>query len=175
MKGEKSTNIVFGRGVFKIDGEAIGLTRDGGAFSVEFNNRLINADGDRGAVKGRIHREEATAKMEINHLELLTSFDKLHPAIKVDTTAEDGYTKITGTGIIDDDKDYHEVTFEGETKDGRELIVTVKDAINLDNLSLDFKDKDDIVDKVSFTATYDPEASDPLAEPWEIKYKTAVE
>ena len=54
MKGEKSTNIVFGRGVFKVDGEAIGLTRDGGTFNVEYDNRVIEADGDRGTVKGRV-------------------------------------------------------------------------------------------------------------------------
>nr|DAV20178.1 MAG TPA: major tail protein [Caudoviricetes sp.] len=173
MKGEKSTNIVFGRGVFKVDGEAIGLTRDGGTFNVEYDNRVIEADGDRGTVKGRVHREGATATIEINHLELLTSFEKLHPAVKVDTKTEQGYTKITGTGVIDDKTDYHDVSFEGETKDGREFIVSIKNAINLDNLSLEFKDKDEIVDKVTFSSTYDPEAENQLEENWEIKYKTA--
>ena len=62
---------------------------------------------------------------------------------------------------------------KGETKDGREFIVSIKNAINLDNLSLEFKDKDDIVDKVTFSSTYDPEAENPLEENWEIKYKTA--
>lgn len=174
MKGEKSENIVFGKGVFKVDDEAIGLTRDGGTFTVEYNNRVINADGDRGTVKGRVVREEATAKIEINHLELLTSFEKLHPAMKVDNETNVGYTTITGTGKIDDSKDYHTVSFEGETKDGREFIVTIKNAINLDNMSLEFKDKDDIVDKIAFTATYDPEAEDEFNENWEIKYKTPV-
>ncbi len=174
MKGEKSTNIVFGRGVFKVDGTPLGLTRDGGTFSVEYNNRAINADGDRGTVKGRVVREEATAKIEINHLELLTSFEKLHSGLKVDSTTQEGYTVITGTGKIDDAKDYHEVSFEGETKDGREFSVSIKNAINLDNLSLEFKDKDDIVDKVTFTSTYDPEAEDGFDENWEIKYKTAL-
>lgn len=172
MKGEKQTNIVFGKGVFKVDGELIGLTRDGGTFSVEYNNRIINADGDRGNVKGRIIREEARAKIEINHLELLTSFEKLHPAVKVDTTTEAGYTVMTGTGIITD-ADYHTVTFEGETKDGREFIVEIENAINLDNLSLEFKDKDDIIDKVAFEASYDAEATDEYNECWKIKYKTA--
>lgn len=171
MKGEKSANIVFGKGVFYIDETPLGLTRDGGTFSVEYNNRVINADGDRGTVKGRVVREEATAKMEINHLELLTSFDKLHSGLKVDTTTKDGYTIIRGSGAIDDTKDYHTVKFVGETKDGREVEVTVENAINLDNLSLEFKDKDDIVDKVTFTSTYDHEAEDELDENWSITYK----
>lgn len=172
MKGEKQQNIVFGKGVFKIDSELIGLTRDGGVFSVEFNNRLINADGDRGPVKGRIVREEAKAKIEINHLELLTSFDKLHPAVKLDSTTESGFTVLTGTGKISDE-DYHTVTFEGETKDGREFILEINDAINLENLSLELKDKDDIIDKVAFQATYDPEAEDEFNECWSIKYKNS--
>ena len=174
MKGEKATNIVFGRGVFKVDGTAIGLTRDGGTFTVEYNNRIINADGDRGTVKGRVVREEATAKIEINHLELLTSFEKLHSGLNVDTTTKEGYTIIKGSGKIDDKKDYHEVSFEGETKDGREFKVSISNAINLDNLSLEFKDKDDIVDKVTFTSTYDPEAEDEFDENWSIEYKTAL-
>lgn len=173
MKGENSKNVVFGKGVFKVDGEVIGLTRDGGTFSVEYNNRVINADGDRGEVKGRIVREEARAKIEINHLELLTSFEKLHPCIKVDAETEEGYTTITGTGIIDDEKDYHDVVFVGETKDHREFEIGIFNAINLDNLSLELKDKDDIVDKVTFTATYDAEAEDGMEENWYIKYKNA--
>lgn len=172
MKDEKNENIVLGKGVFEVDDVIVGLTRDGGNFTVEYNHRVINADGDRGTVKGRVIREEATPKIEINHLELLTSFEKLHPGVKVDTTTEEGYTKITGTGVIDDTKDYHKVCFKGETKDGRDVTITINDAINLDNISFDFKDKDDIIDKVVFTGTYDQQAEDQLAEPWEIKYKT---
>ena len=58
-------------------------------------------------------------------------------------------------------------------KDGREFIVEIENAINLDNLSLEFKDKDDIIDKVAFEASYDPEAEDEYNECWKIKYKTA--
>ena len=47
-------NIVLGKGVFKIDDNTIGLTRDGGTFTVEYTYRNIEADGDRGPVKGRI-------------------------------------------------------------------------------------------------------------------------
>ena len=67
-------NIMLGKGVFKVDDQLIGLTRDGGNFSLEYENRVINADGDRGTVKGRVVRETATPKLQISHLELLTDF-----------------------------------------------------------------------------------------------------
>lgn len=174
MKGEKQGNIVFGRGVFKVDGQTIGLTRDGGSFKVEYNHRVINADGDRGTVKGRVVREEAKPFLSINHLELLTTPEVFHPGVKVDTTTKTGYTTLTGTGKIDDAQDYHTVTFEGETKDGREVVIEIKNAINLDNIEWTFKDKDDIIDSVNFEGTYDPEAEDPYAENWTVSYKTAA-
>ena len=35
-------NIALGKGAFKIDNVLVGLTRDGGNFSVEYNNRKIS-------------------------------------------------------------------------------------------------------------------------------------
>ena len=171
MKGEKQGNIMFGRGVFKVDGQTIGLTRDGGGFKVEYNNRIIGADGDRGTIKGRIEREEAKPFMNINHLELLTKPEVLHPGIKLDTQTEAGYTIMSGTGKIDHEKDYHTVAFHGETKDGREVYVEVRNAINLDNIDWTFKDKDDVIDSVNFEGTYDPEAEDQYDENWTVKWK----
>ena len=170
MKGEKNENILLGRGIFKIDDVAIGLTRDGGSFKVEYNNRIINADGDRGVVKGRVEREEAKPTITINHLEVLTELKNLHSGIKVSTDVKDGYTTITGTGKITDE-DYHKVEFIGETKDGRELVIEITDAINLENIEWTLKDKDDVVDTVTFTATYDPQAEDQMNECWAVHYK----
>lgn len=170
---KKPENIALGKGIFKIDDIAVGLTRDGGNFSVEFNNRKIEADGDRGPVKGRILREEATPKLQIKHLELLTNFENRHPGVKADTTTKAGYTTITGTGKIDDEKDYHTVQFIGETKDGRELTITVKNAINLENISLDLKDKDEIIDDITFTGCYEENRSSD-DEGWSVEYKNAT-
>jgi hypothetical protein len=172
MKGENAKNIVFGRGIFKLDDVAVGLTRDGGSFKVEYNNRLITADGDRGPVKGRIHREEAKASISFSHLEILTSFKDLHSGLA--ETVDGEFTTIRGTGKITD-ADYHKVTFVGETKDGREVEIMIDDAINLENIDFTLKDKDDILDNVVFQATYDPmnETLDEFDERWAIKYKTA--
>ena len=102
----------------------------------------------------------------------LTEIEKLHTGIKVDTSSESGYTVLSGTGKLTE-TDYHTVTFEGETKDGREVVITVDNAINLENINWELKDKDQIIDTVTFEGTYDPEAEDAFDENWEVKYKTA--
>ena len=163
-------NIMLGKGVFKVDDQLIGLTRDGGNFSVEYENRVINADGDRGNVKGRIVRETAIPKLQISHLELLTSFDDMHSGIKKTTSGSN--TVITGTGKIDDEADYHTVQFIGETKDGREVTIEVKNAINLENISLDLKEKNDVIDSITFTGCYEENAAS-IDEPWSITYANA--
>lgn len=164
-------NILLGKGVYKIDDQLIGLTRDGGLFTLEYVYRNIEADGDRGPVKGRISKDRAVPKLEINHLELLTSFENKHPGITVDTTSKVGYTIIKGRPNIDDEKDYHKVSFEGETKDGREVKITVERAINLENLSFELKDKNEVIDKVTFTGCYEENATTE-DEGWSIEYKT---
>ena len=46
--------IVLGAGKFYINNTLVALSRGGGKFTVEREYREINADGDRGAVKGRV-------------------------------------------------------------------------------------------------------------------------
>ena len=166
---KKAENIMLGKGVFAIDGVDIGLTRDGGTFSVEYENRVIEADGDRGTVKGRVIREKATPKLEITHLELLTGLEKMHPGLKKDSSTKPNHEVYTGTGKIVDG-DYHKVTFTGETTGGKAVVITVSNAINLENISWELKDKNDVLDKVTFEGCYEENASDPYAEPWEVDF-----
>lgn len=166
-------NVMLGKGVFSIDQKPIGLTRDGGKFTVEYEYREVTADGDRGKVKGRILKEGATPKIELNHLELLTDFDLMHTGLKSDKSTEQGFTVYSGTGKIDDAKDYHTVTFEGETLDHKQVFIEIKDAINLENLELELKDKNEVIDKITFTGTYEENAEDEYDECWILKYKTA--
>ena len=160
MKGEKQENILLAHGIYKVDDVLVGLTRDGGQFTVEYTHRPIVADGDRGLVKGRVTRDEAKPKLTINHLEVLTEFAKFHTGVNVDTTTKEGYTTVTGTGKIDDENDYHKVEFIGATKNGRDVHIIVYDAINLENIDWALKDKDEIIDTVTYEATYDPQAED---------------
>lgn len=77
----ESGNIILGAGVFAIDGTDIALTRGGGSFNVEREFRQINADGDRGAVKGRVVMDASNATMTLNALQILTKLADLYPAM----------------------------------------------------------------------------------------------
>lgn len=173
IRSANTKNIVFGKAVVLVDDELIGLTRDGVKFSVEYEYRAIEADGDRAKVKGRIIKEKAIPKAEINHLELLTRTTDMHPGLKVDTKTTPGHTVISGTGKIDDENDYHKIEIRGMTKDGRKCTAVIKQAINLENIEWEFKDKNDVIDKVTFEGVEEEEQEN-IDEGWYIDYETGV-
>lgn len=76
-----AAEIVLGAGVFYIGATAVALTRGGGSFSVEREFREINADGDRGAVKGRVVMESSRAKLTMNVLTMLTRLTDIYAAV----------------------------------------------------------------------------------------------
>ena len=80
-------SIVLGAGVFYVyvSGayKAIALTRGGGKFTLEREIRQINADGDRGPVKGRVHMEGSVPKLTMNVLTMLDTLKDLNTAVAV--------------------------------------------------------------------------------------------
>lgn len=64
--------------------------------------------------------------------------------------------------------DYNDVKWVGKTKDGKAVTITVKDAINLDNLEWTLEDKNEVVPKIGFTATYDESAK--TTPPWCVEF-----
>lgn len=171
-RNAKPTNIVFGEAVFLIDDVLIGLTRDGGKFTVENSYRQIEADGDRMKVKGRIHKESGIPKIEISHLEILTEIDKIHPGLIVDTETKPGYTIIRGSGKVNDELDYHKVTIKGVTKDNREFEASIDEAINLENIDWEFKSKGEVIDKAIFEGVEKEEQED-TDEGWSVTFKNS--
>ena len=169
-RGAEPVNIVFGKAVLRVDDKLVGLTKDSAKFTVEYEYRHIEAVGDRKKVKGRTVKEQAIPKIEFTHLELLSGFDTLHPGVTVDKTTKAGYTVIKGRPL-DEEKDYHKIEIEGETKDGRECKCIIDQAINLENIDLEWKDKDDVVDKVIFEGVEDEESENDDDEGWTIQYK----
>lgn len=83
-----ASEIILGAGMFYIDSNVIGLTKGGGQFTVERTFREIAADGDRGAVEGRIVMDESRATLTVNALSFLTKFDDIYPAINIVSDAE---------------------------------------------------------------------------------------
>lgn len=175
MKNEilkKPNNILLGKGIFRLDGQPIGATQGGGKFTVEREYRDIAIDGAPGKIKEMTTKEGSTPTLEINHLEIISDdILKRHPALK-STTVEGGKTKITGCKDIKD-TDYHTVEFVGYTKGGKEVVITIENAINLENIEFEVKEKSEVIDKCTFTGTY-PVDFDDEYEPWFIEYVNEV-
>lgn len=80
-----SGTILLGAGVVSIGGTAVALTRGGSQFVVTREFRNINADGDRGTVKGRVVMDASEATLTLNALTFLTNMAGVFPAIAVST------------------------------------------------------------------------------------------
>lgn len=165
-----AADIILGEGVFSIGTTDIALSRGGGRFTVERTYRQITADGDIGPVKGRIEKTGSVAKLVMNVLELLpANTPKMYPATELDTTTTSGHAVLTGKEDIED-ADYNTVKWTGKTKAGKAVVITLDNAINLENLDWNLVDKDDVVPQLTYTATYLDSARE--TEPWKVDWVT---
>lgn len=78
-----ASEIVLGAGKFYIGQNLVALTRGGGSFTVEREAREINADGDRGKVKGRVVYESSRAKLSMNILTMLSHLTDIYNGVAV--------------------------------------------------------------------------------------------
>ena len=157
--------IILGHGVFSIGEKDIAVTRGGGQFVVEREYRDIEADGDRGTVKGRTLIDKSVPKLTINALSMLPEdFTSYYPGMK---SATDTNTTVTGKTDISTE-DYKTVKWTGKTKAGKGVIITLKNAINLENLDWTLQDKDEVIQALTYVGTYDEGESE--TEPWEVEF-----
>ena len=165
-----SDKIMLGEGIVSVGGTAIGLTRGGSVFKVEREIRNIEADGDRGGVKGRVVIDSEVAKLTVNALDMFTAADmvKYYPGIAI--TAITGGSSMTGTLTIAAG-DYVAVTFVGKTKDGKAVTISLVDALNLANIEWALEDKSEVVSEIEFTSHYDETARN--TAPWSVLFATA--
>ena len=155
--------ILLGYGVVSIGATPIGLTRGGSVFIVEREYRNIEADGDRGIVKGRTVIDTENAKLTVNALELFTAADmkKYYPGMAITTN------KMTSTLIITEG-DYNDIKWVGKTKDGKAVTINIENALNLSNLEWKLEDKSEVVPALEFSATYDEDTRD--TPPWNVEF-----
>ena len=165
--GEK---ILLGAGVVSIGTTPIGLTRGGSTFTVERDIRPIEADGDKGPVVGREVIDREVPKLAVNALELFSSTDmtKYYPGLAIDVT--DPAKPIVTSTLEIKTTDYNDVKWEGKTKAGKKIIITVMNATNLENIEWKFEDKNETVPQLVFTGHYTEEA--PNTAPWKKEYPT---
>lgn len=162
-------DILLGHGIFSINELPVGLTRGGGKFITEREVRELPADGDRGPVKGRILIDTEIPKITVRSLELFnpTDMKRFYPALSYDEITK----KITSTLKVADE-DYVDVKWEGFKKNGKKVIIIVKNAINMGNIEWDMVDKEETVPEVEYTGTYLEEERE--TPPYEIEYPDDV-
>ena len=162
MAAEK---ILLGYGVVAVDATPIGLTRGGSNFVIEREVREIEADGDYGPVKGRQVIDREVATLTVRGLELFVAAEL--PLFFSGMALTAGATEDVLTSLLTfADGDYHEVTWTGKTKDGKSVVITVENAINMGNIELTLEDKTEVVPEIVYTATYLDSARE--TPPWEI-------
>lgn len=173
MSKTTAEKIMLGCGVVSVGGYPLGLTRGGSVFAVEREYREIAADCDRGPVKGRIVIDTERAKLTVNALEpfAMDEIARYWPGLSVDTEGAT-YDEVTGNLTIAAG-DYNDVTFVGQTKDGKAVTIELDDSINLENLEWTLEEKAEVVPSLGFTATYDETTR--TTPPWRVKFaKTAA-
>lgn len=78
---------------------------------------------------------------------------------------------LKGTGAVAL-TDYHTVKWVGKDKANNPITITLPNAINMGNIEWAFKEKDDVVASITFTAVY--ENTDAISasteEPWTVEY-----
>lgn len=163
-----ATTILLGHGIFYIEDKPIALTRGGGKFTVEREYRSIEADGYPGAIKGNIVIDSSQAKLEINQLTIVPEdFSNMYPGLVVEKTSDT--VKITGDNSIKDSDYQDEVSWIGKTREGKAVKITVENAINLENLDWEMQDKSEVINKLTYNATYDLN-DETKYEPWSIEW-----
>ena len=81
---------------------------------------------------------------------------------------------IKGTGIVTS-ADFKQVKWTGKTKNGKAVVITLPNAINMSNIDLSMVEKDDTVAQLQFAAAYAnadymAATTGDMEEPWTIAY-----
>lgn len=152
MANEK---ILLGYGIFTVGDQPVGLTRGGGSFVVETEYREVEADGDKGVVKGRVVIDRQDAKLTVNALSMFSAEEmkKFYPALE----STEGTVK---SDLTIKESDYISVKWAGKTMGGEKVTITLDNAINLENIDLTLEDKNEVVPELTYTAAYLEDARD---------------
>lgn len=166
-----ANDYILGEGVIAISGTAVALTRGGSQFTIERTYREVIADGDYGPVKDRIRKDGSRVMLTLRALELLpTNLPKMYPATNLDSVSVPGTETWEPKDNIET-ADYQDtVTFTGKTASGKNVIVTIENAICLGNPDWPFTDKDEVVPEIVYTGTYLETAR--TTEPWKVDFVT---
>lgn len=149
----------------------LGATRGGGKFEAKPSIRSIEVDGVKGRAKGLQVIDSWDVSLSANVLEVSKeSLAKGLTAVNaVDSDTTEGYDIITAKNYIELSDYINNVTYVGKISGkGNPVIIQIYNALNVEGLSLQTKDKDEAVVALNFVGCYDPENLD--TPPFKIFY-----
>ena len=149
----------------------LGATRGGGKFEAKPSIRSIEVDGVKGRAKGLQVIDSWDVSMSANVLEI--SKDSLAKGLTatndVDGSSVAGYSVISAKNYIELPDYIGNITYVGKISGiEKPVIIQIYNALNVDGLSLQVKDKDEAVIALNFVGCYDTETLD--TPPFKIFY-----
>lgn len=169
-------NFEVGKDTFETaSAKLIGATRGGGKFEAKPSVRAIDVDGVKGRAKGLQVIDNWDVSIEANVLEITkeTLSAGLAAAGEIDSTTVTGYDVVTAKNYIELSDYIGNITYIGKIS-GQEkpVIIQVYNALNVEGLALQTKDKDEAVISLKFVGSYDPATLD--TPPFKIFYPKTV-
>lgn len=153
----------------------LGATRGGGKFTAKPNIRSIEVDGVKGRAKGLQVIDSWEVSLSANVLEVNkeTLAKSLTATNEIDESTTDGYAIITAKNYIELSDYIENVTFVGKISGSEKpVIIQIYNALNIEGLTLQTKDKDEAVIALNFVGTYDTKTLD--VPPFKIFYPKTV-
>lgn len=149
----------------------LGATRGGGKFVAKPSIRSIGVDGVKGRAKGLQVIDSWDVSLSANVLEINkeTLSKGLTATNAVDDSTTEGYNIITAKNYIELTDYIENITFVGKISGSEKpVIIQIYNALNVEGLTLQTKDKDEAVISLNFVGSYDPKTLD--TPPFKIFY-----
>jgi len=157
----KAKDILLGEGILyynygEVSQAVIGATRGGSSLNLDWTKREIAYDGALGAARGLRRTERLVATLVVKFLKF--NYTMLQYGLNVtvsDVTDQDGtFKKISfDTGFESTDV-MTNIAFKGYKADGTYCLIILQNALNINNIGLEFKEKDEVVNEMTYTGFY---------------------
>jgi hypothetical protein len=158
---DSANSLMLGEGaIFKNYGEAgeaaLGATVGGSKLEVDRKINPVKYDGSYGHTKNMKRYDTFEPKLTVKFLKLTyTNMVQGLPTTVTDGTDKDGaYKEISFDIEIAAADVLTNIAFVGQKYDGGEAVILIENALNLGKISLDFKEKNELVAEMEYTGFY---------------------
>lgn len=155
----------------------LGATQDGGKFEAKAEFYTIAVDGIKGNAKGLNRIKSWNITLGASVLEVDANTIKLAlGAADIDTKADTDYDVITGRSDVADSDYLDNLTWIGTLSGSdKPVMIQIENALNLNGMSVDFKDGAQSKLAMTFTAHYGSATGDESTKPpFKIYYPKAT-